>query len=233
MEALNSSDMGSHEVEKLVGFKTIFFGKALRDQVLVKWKYWYRDENITWEPRQKIDDMGDDWKHRVCVLEAKYRAREEAQAERALAAHREKWDCDGDENVDDGVDENDDGGLDENGNGMDDDYDGADDDDDSMDHSDDGVGADVPLSPEASPADDPAVAGAELDGVSFSPPRDFKTPAPRREHKKTFIAAKAPGPSNLPAAKMPRHETDAERRARFGADRNKTNLGSPPAQQEA
>eukprot|EP00965_Chrysotila_dentata_P179848 5937956-Pleurochrysis_carterae.AAC.1 len=41
-----------------------------------------------------------------------------------------------------------------------------------MDHDDDGVGADVPLSPEAAPADDPAVAVAELDGVPFSPPRD-------------------------------------------------------------
>eukprot|EP00965_Chrysotila_dentata_P108366 3579283-Pleurochrysis_carterae.AAC.1 len=70
-----------------------------------------------------------------------------------------------------------------------------------MDHDDDGVGADVPLSPEAAPADDPAVTGAELDGVPFSPPRDFKTPAPRRERKKTFIAAKAAGPSNLAAEK--------------------------------
>eukprot|EP00965_Chrysotila_dentata_P124652 4121036-Pleurochrysis_carterae.AAC.1 len=110
-----------------------------------------------------------------------------------------------------------------------------DDDDDGMNNDDDGVGADVPLSPEAeaAPADIPAVAGAELDGVPFSPPRDFKSPAPRRKRKKTFVAAKAAGPSNLVAAKMPRHETDAERRARFGATRNKTNLGSPPAQQEA
>eukprot|EP00965_Chrysotila_dentata_P147785 4877766-Pleurochrysis_carterae.AAC.1 len=96
---------------------------------------------------------------------------------------------------------------------MDDDDDGMDDDDDGMDHDDDEAGAGVPLSPEAAPADNPAVAVAELDGVSFSPPRDFKTPAPRRERKRTFIAAKAAGPSNLAAAKLPRHETDAERRA--------------------
>eukprot|EP00965_Chrysotila_dentata_P178139 5884096-Pleurochrysis_carterae.AAC.1 len=102
--------------------------------------------------------------------------------------------------------------MDGDGNGMDDDDDGADDDDDGMDNDDDGVGADVPFSPEAAPADDPAVAGAELDGVPFSPPRDFKAPALRRERKKTFMAAaKAAGPSNLAAAKMPRHETDAER----------------------
>eukprot|EP00965_Chrysotila_dentata_P162757 5374892-Pleurochrysis_carterae.AAC.2 len=69
--------MGSHEVEKLVDFKIIFFGMALQDQVLVKWKNWDREEDMTWKPRQKIDDMGDDWKHRVCVLdEAEYRARE-------------------------------------------------------------------------------------------------------------------------------------------------------------
>eukprot|EP00965_Chrysotila_dentata_P111953 3702255-Pleurochrysis_carterae.AAC.1 len=66
-----------------------------------------------------------------------------------------------------------------------------------MNNDDDGVGADVPLSPEAAPTDDSAVAGTELDGVPFSPPRDVKTPAPRRERKKTFIAAKATGPSNL------------------------------------
>eukprot|EP00965_Chrysotila_dentata_P262814 6214681-Pleurochrysis_carterae.AAC.2 len=42
---------------------------ALQDQVLVKWKYWDREEDMTWEPRQKINNMGDDWKHRVCVLE--------------------------------------------------------------------------------------------------------------------------------------------------------------------
>eukprot|EP00965_Chrysotila_dentata_P180491 5958078-Pleurochrysis_carterae.AAC.1 len=168
---------------------------------------------MTWEPRQKIDDMGDDWKHKVCVLEVEYRAREEDRAERARAAHREKWDCGVDENVDDGVDENDDGGRDEDGNGMDDDDDGADDDDDGLDHDDDKVGAHVPRSPEAAPADDPAVAGAELDGIPFAPSRDFKTPAPRRKRKKTFIAAKAAGPSYLAAAKMPRHETDAERRA--------------------
>eukprot|EP00965_Chrysotila_dentata_P031075 1035198-Pleurochrysis_carterae.AAC.1 len=90
-----------------------------------------------------------------------------------------------------------------------------DDDEDGMNNDDDGVGADVPFSPEAevAPADDPAVAGAEFDGVPFSPPRDFKTPAPRRKRKKTFIAAKTAGPSNLAAAKVPRHETDAERRA--------------------
>eukprot|EP00965_Chrysotila_dentata_P161705 5341026-Pleurochrysis_carterae.AAC.1 len=76
---------------------------------------------------------------------------------------------------------------------MDDDEDGMDDDDDGMNIDDDGVGADVPLSPEAAPADDHAVAGAELDGVPFSPPCDFKTPAPRRERKTTFIAAKAAG----------------------------------------
>eukprot|EP00965_Chrysotila_dentata_P201153 6180415-Pleurochrysis_carterae.AAC.1 len=146
---------------------------------------------MTWEPRQKIDDMGDDWKHRVCVLEAEYRALEEAQAERAHAAHREKWDCGGN-GVDDGVDENEDGGMDDDGTGMDDngddvddDDDGADDDGDGMDHDDndddDGAGADVPYSPEAAPTDDPAVADAEVDGVPFPPPRDFKTPAPRRE----------------------------------------------------
>eukprot|EP00965_Chrysotila_dentata_P136372 4510139-Pleurochrysis_carterae.AAC.1 len=74
-----------------------------------------------------------------------------------------------------------------------------------MNNDDDGVGADVPLSPdaEAAPADDPAVVGAELDGVPFSPPPDLTTPAPRRKRKKTFIAAKAAGPSNLAAAKVP------------------------------
>eukprot|EP00965_Chrysotila_dentata_P162756 5374892-Pleurochrysis_carterae.AAC.1 len=62
--------------------------------------------------------------------------------------------------------------MDKDDNGMDDDDDdddGADNDDDGMDHDDDGDGADVPLSPEAAPADDPAVAGAELDGVPFFP----------------------------------------------------------------
>eukprot|EP00965_Chrysotila_dentata_P160288 5292847-Pleurochrysis_carterae.AAC.1 len=70
--------------------------------------------------------MGDDWKHRVCVLEAECRAREEARAERARAAHREKWNCGGGENVD----ENDDGGVDKAGNGMDDNGNGMDDDED-------------------------------------------------------------------------------------------------------
>eukprot|EP00965_Chrysotila_dentata_P138367 4576734-Pleurochrysis_carterae.AAC.1 len=53
MEALNSSDMGSHEVEKLVDFKNIFFGMALQDQVLVKWKYWNREEDMTWSPAKR------------------------------------------------------------------------------------------------------------------------------------------------------------------------------------
>eukprot|EP00965_Chrysotila_dentata_P165537 5466508-Pleurochrysis_carterae.AAC.3 len=61
-------------------------------------------------------------------------------------------------------------GMDSDGDGVDYDGDSADDDEDGMDHDnddDDGVGADVPLSPEVAPAENPAVADAEVDDVLF------------------------------------------------------------------
>eukprot|EP00965_Chrysotila_dentata_P166189 5486832-Pleurochrysis_carterae.AAC.3 len=63
---------------------------GLQDQILVKWNDWDREKDMTWEPRKKIDHMGDNWKHRVCVLEAEYRACEETRAERARAVHQEE-----------------------------------------------------------------------------------------------------------------------------------------------
>eukprot|EP00965_Chrysotila_dentata_P141221 4667873-Pleurochrysis_carterae.AAC.2 len=60
VEALNSSDLGTHESEQLVKFETSFFDMALQDQVLVRWKYWDRKGNMTSGPRVKIDEMRDD-----------------------------------------------------------------------------------------------------------------------------------------------------------------------------
>eukprot|EP00959_Pyramimonas_sp_CCMP1952_P059475 1242170-Pyramimonas_sp.AAC.1 len=58
LSSINASDAGAHQVERLVDCKVVFVGLKLQEQVQVKWKFWDREGDLTWEPRQKINDLG-------------------------------------------------------------------------------------------------------------------------------------------------------------------------------